>query len=74
VAQSKPLKTLRRIPVHRQYIDVIERNHVKVARERFDPLRVVVSHSNTFGQIKHSVRSILPFITSVSGEISFVWL
>ena len=46
VFQSKPLKGLCRIPVHRQYFDVIESNGLKISSECFDPLRVVMSHSD----------------------------
>src|SRR3954447_13906204 len=71
---SKPLKSLRGISVHRHDFDLVESNWGEVAGECFDPLSIVVSHSDAFGEIENSVDSIFLFVTRVASQISFVFL
>lgn len=46
--EAEPLKCFGGISVHRHYIDVVERDGVKLIREVFDPFRIVVSDGDAF--------------------------
>ena len=72
--QAEPLKRLRRVAVHRYDVDVIQRDHFKVARELCNPARIVMSHGDTFRKIEYSVDSVLRFVANVPREISFIGL
>ncbi len=57
--EAEPLKCFGGVSVHRHYIDVVERDIIKLIREGFDPFRIVVSDRYAFRQVKHSIHSIL---------------
>src|SRR6185436_4290807 len=65
-AQSKPLESVGGISIHRYDFDFFESDPFKVAGEVFNPFRIVVSHSDSFRQIKNSVDSIFLFVTCVA--------
>src|SRR5215813_9502356 len=71
---SKPLESFGRISVHRHDFDLVESDHGIVAGESFDPLRIVVTHSDAFRKIENSVVSIFLFVPRVPRKISFVCL
>src|SRR4029079_2702447 len=71
---SAPLKFLCWIPVHRHDFKLIENDHFEITCKSFDPLRIVMTHSDAFIQIENSIVSIFLFVARVADPISFVCL
>src|SRR6185503_1245807 len=72
--QSKPLKALRWIAVHGQNIDLIQRECLKVSRQRLDPTGIMVPDRHSLRQIKYSVGPVLWLVANISLCVSFVSL
>ena len=72
--QSKPLKAFRWMAVHGPDINVVQREWVKVPRERLDPPRVMMPNGDSFRQIEYAVCPILWLVSNISLPVSIVGL
>ena len=72
--RAKPLKSVRGVAVHSYDIKVINGDCVKVFRERFNPLRIVMSNSDAFRQINYRIHFILRLVPRITFQVSFVCL
>jgi hypothetical protein len=72
--QSKPLKAFRWMAVHGLDINVVQREWVKVPRERLDPTGIMMSNRDSFRQVEYSVRPIFWRVANISLPVSLVGL
>jgi hypothetical protein len=72
--QSKPLKAFRWMAVHGLDINVVQREWVKVPRERLDPTGIMMPNGDSFRQIEYAVCPILWLVANISLPVSQVGL